>query len=105
MELSVSGITEEDQKIKRLSGDIQNISGKVQLSDLFTADFMNKHTKFESIGDLLNDCGFVLTSPNDFEKVTSGALDGEISSRTEFSGWEEMRTRAVQEYIAKKLNG
>lgn len=103
MQLSVSDIEKTAQAIRNKADKVRNISGKVTFAELFTKEFMNKYTKFDSISDLLGDCGFTLKSPEDFNEVKSGAFDAEISSRTEFSGWDEMEKAAVREYIAKKI--
>lgn len=104
MQLSVSDIEKAAQAIRDKADKVRNISGKVTFAELFPKEFMNKYTKFDSISDLFSDCGFTLKSPEDFNEVKSGAFDTEISSRTEFSGWEEMEKVAVREYISKRLN-
>ncbi len=104
MQLSTSDIENAAQAIRDKADKIRNISGKVTFAELFTKEFINKYTKFDSISDLFSACGFSLKSPEDFNEVKNGTFDTEISSRTKFSGWEEMKKIAVQEYIAKKLN-
>lgn len=104
MDLNASSIDKELSEIKSKSENLKRISGKVTFAELFTEDFLSKHSQYKAISDLLNDCGFTLDDPEALNALKNGAFDVEISSRTDFSGWDEMRSAAVRSYVANKIS-
>ncbi|MEZ3439490.1 MAG: hypothetical protein K1W18_11500 [Oscillospiraceae bacterium] len=72
------------------------------LAVLFPKQFMNKHSKFDSIIDLFNNCGIVVKNTGDFHSLKNGKYDSEIAANTDFSGWDTMSSAAIEELFASK---
>lgn len=81
----------------------QNEEHQVSFIDLFSGDFMKNHTKFGSIGEMLESSGHKVDSIEDFEKIPTQEWDAFVSKRTDFSNWEEMLKTAAEQYFSKKL--
>lgn len=67
------------------------------LAVLFPKQFMNKHSKFDSIVDLFNNCGIVIKNTDDFQSLKNGKFDSEIAANTDFSSWDKMTSAAIEE--------
>ena len=93
MSIDFTGFDELEKELRRLERNAKELSQTTEVSfnELFTAAFMNKHTSYSSIDELLDAGGF------------DEALDQFVSKVTSFSTWEEMLSEATSEYAARKL--
>lgn len=105
MKLSASDIGREAKRIREYADRIRNLPEKASLGDLFTKQFMNNHSKFDSLNDLFTYCGIVVKNAEDLQIVRDGKFDSEISANTDFGSWHEMEQAAINAYIARKAKG
>lgn len=105
MSIDFTGFDELEKELRRLERNAKELSQttEVTFNELFTAAFMNKHTSYSSIDELLDAGGFDAKTSEEFEKIPEEALDQFVSKVTSFSTWEEMLSEATSEYAARKL--
>lgn len=90
---------------KKLKEKIKSLPEKenVKLGDLFNDDFMQRYTSVSSFDKLFEAGGFDINSKEDFDAIPDDDFDSCIRQHTSFSSWEEMKQKALNEYIKKKL--
>ncbi|MEG6520443.1 hypothetical protein [Desulfotomaculum sp. 1211_IL3151] len=75
----------------------------VPFSDVFTSDFMEKHTKYNSFNDFLTAGGFQVNSHEDLKSIPDAEIDSHVVKFSDFSSWEEMLSEAAKQYVSKKF--
>jgi hypothetical protein len=65
---------------------------------------MRRYTDFKSVEDMLGGFGTPITSTEEFLRVPEGKWDAYVKAKTRFKSWDEMQTRAGQEYGERRLN-
>ncbi|MEK0176169.1 hypothetical protein WN867_03575 [Tetragenococcus halophilus] len=72
--------------------------GKVKADKLFTKQFMKRNTDFNSLDDFVSNYDDSITSRN-FHRALGRKFDKYVSSNSKFSNWNEMLTKAVENYL------
>lgn len=93
-----------DKVAKDLEKKAKAINGPVSFATLFNSSFMAKYTNLKAFEELLSLGGYIVNSKEDFEAIPEDEFDKLISENTKFSSWEEMYTKAAEEYVVSKLN-
>ncbi len=75
----------------------------VKLDELFTTEFMRKHTEYDSLDALFADGGLHFNSQEEFNNFPESELDKLISEKTSFPSWKEMSEQATGDYAMKQL--
>lgn len=75
----------------------------VSFKDLFTPSFMSSYTQFANFSELLIVGEFNVNSLEEFMALLDEKFDEFIKRTTQFQSWEEMQSKAVEEYV-KTLN-
>ncbi|MEA5466363.1 hypothetical protein [Leptothoe sp. PORK10 BA2] len=101
MSAQFSWTPEGKQFLNRLE-ELSN-SQQVSFSELFTQDFMQSYTQFQSLELMLEASGFSVESAEDFLAIPETEWDQFVSQTTQFSNWQEMQKTAAAELIKKKL--
>jgi hypothetical protein len=103
--LKIEGLDELQNKLKNLADKAQKLDGQhsVAISELLTASFLSKHTRFLSADDLFEASGYKVESQEDFSAIPDGKWDGFIRSISSFVSWEAMLSAAGEEWAAKQL--
>lgn len=86
---------------KDLEKKIETATGDTTMGELFPDSFMKQRTSLKSINDLFAAVG--VTEAGDVEKVVAAVLDKKVAELTEFSSWDEMKARALEELIIRRL--
>lgn len=68
----------------------------ILFTDLFTPEFMQQYTQFESIEELLLSGGFEINSEEDYEAIPDENIDAHVAKTTKFDTWKEMLTNAIE---------
>lgn len=76
----------------------KNQQGSTSINDIFTPDFMEKYTQFNSITEMLASGGFEINSEEDYEAIPDQAIDTFVAKTTKFNSWKEMLLNAVETY-------
>lgn len=103
MKIEIKGFDSLQKEIRSIEQRVRSLSGKVSFEQLFTTNFIRRHTDFGSMAELIDASGFSVESQEDFENIPDAEWDVFISERTRFENWEDMLQAAVDEYIEKKL--
>jgi hypothetical protein len=91
-------IREIESRAKKLEG-----TNDVPFRELFTQEFLSKHTSFSSLDDMFGKSGFTINSQEDFQNIQGEEWDKFISSNSNFKSWGEMFNTAGKEWISKQL--
>lgn len=104
-EINLEGLDEvldSLDKLRQKSRDIDR-TDKLSLGELFSDNFMKKYTDYDSIEKMFENSDFKIESQGDFEKIPDQEWDEYVRETTNFNNWEEMLSKAREEWIAKKL--
>ena len=85
-------------KINKLDGN-----GKVRFRDIFTAEFMENNTDFNSINQMFKQSDFEIRNEEDFNNLDENKLNCYVAENTDFSDWDEMTEKAISEWVKKEL--
>jgi hypothetical protein len=101
----VKGLDEAKRHLEQLKHKSEALSGEhlIPLKDLFTSDFLTKHTDFNSLDAMFHTSDFTIESEEDLKKVPDDKWDDFISKHTRFPNWKEMQGKAAEEYFLRKL--
>ena len=88
--------------LQRNADDLSN-GINVSFAELFPCTFMQKHTQFSSIDELVSAGGFKVESKEDFESIPDDEFNKHIASTTQFESWDDMINEAASQYAFKKL--
>lgn len=72
----------------------------LRFNELFTSDFMSKHTNYKSFDEFLSTSGFTQL----FEDIPDNDWDIYVSQHSTISSWDEMVDTATEQYVSKKLD-
>lgn len=105
MGIKMEGFDKFQKELKKMEQNAKKLSQKknVPFSELFTQKFMRQYTKFSSISELLDDCGYGELSQQEFEAIPEKEIDAKISERTKFKSWQEMLNAAGTDYVSSQL--
>ena len=105
MATSNKGLEQFHQQLQALARKAEAVGGKyeIPLLELFSDEFMQLHTDYDSLEAMLEASGFIVNSREDCQAIPSDQWDVFVANRTRFSDWQEMMQVAREEYIAKTL--
>lgn len=103
MKFKIDGLDELTRNLQNLRRRAENLSGPVKFDDLFPPEFMRRYTRLKSIDELLEASGRTISGTEDFEAIPGDEWDRVVTANTQFASWDEMKTRAGQEYAARRL--
>lgn len=103
--MKINGIDKLSKELSRLGDNAKKLSKKdsVDFSELFNRKFLSKHSSFSSFEDLVDKSPFTINSNQDFEAIPDDEWEKFITENTDFSSWEDMKSEATQEWVAKEL--
>ena len=103
LKFEMHGLDELEKQFDDLGKKADELNGaKVSFAELFNQLFMQEHTHFTSLTELLKSGGFS-DDADEFLKIPPEVLDGLVSEKTDFDSWEDMKQEAANEYTIKKL--
>lgn len=95
MGVKFKGFDEFTKKLDKLSG-----THTVSFDELFLPEFMARNTKFENIDDFAEKSGFNF---GDMDSIDDAELEDFVIKNTSFNSWQAMKTKAAEEWTARKL--
>jgi len=92
--------------IRKLQRNIERVAGEqsVTFGELFSDDFMLRHTDFPSISAMFDASPFKLETNEDLAAIPDEDLDAFVEANTRFSSWEEMKSAAAGEWMTRRIN-
>ena len=100
LDIEFEGFDELDRKLQDLQKRAAALDGdhQIPLAELLPPEFMERHTRFATLEAMLEATGY-----EDFEVVPDAEWDQLVTSRTQFSSWEEMQKAAAAEWIKRQM--
>lgn len=101
----IKGLDELQNKLKNLQFDIEKLSGEQKLSfkDIFPTSFMRRFTQFSSIDEMVKNSPFKVECEEDFKNIPDIDWDKYVKEKTYFQSWDQMLSKAGEEYIGKQV--
>lgn len=95
-------ISDLQKQLQKLADSVKNLEGETQVPshEIFTREFMQAHSHYNSFEDFFTDSGFTQS----LEDIPDAEWDVYVASKTNFLNWEEMFDAASEEYILKKID-
>lgn len=98
----------DDRNLRKLQQNAKSIGGEsfVQFSDLFSTNFLKKHSRFSSFDEFekaLSGAGIEIHSQEDFESLSEEKINSVIVANTQFKTFQEMIDTAAMSYLENKL--
>ncbi|WP_072337490.1 MULTISPECIES: hypothetical protein [unclassified Paenibacillus] len=81
---------------------IQEDPNHVSLDQLFNVSFMNKHTRFNSFEEFIEQGNFQVKTYEDIDNIPDELFDRHVDRQTDFANWKSMLDTANTEYAGKK---
>jgi hypothetical protein len=94
------------RKLQDLQRNAAELDGEhsVPFAELFPDEFMLRQTEFSGVQAMFDASGFKVVSSEDFAAIPDGQWDIFVKERTRFSSWDEMKSAAVQEWAARRMD-
>jgi len=91
--------------LNRLQREIKRIPKQQEVSfeKLFSESFMSRYTKFKSINEMVDKSPFKVENEEDFKNIPDLEWDKYVKENTSFHNWEEMLSKAGEEYLGKQV--
>ena len=101
IKFGLKGFDEVFKKLDKLNKEAESFKEqKVIFSELFSPAFMNEYTQFNSIDEMIEKSPFKVESEKDFKNIEWGRY---VKSKTSFQSWNEMMSKADEEYKSKRI--
>lgn len=97
------GFNDLNKFLNNLEQKVQKASGEVSFEDLFNEEFMQNYSDFSNINEFFNKSPFEFDNEEEFDRIDEKELDKYVSSHTKFSSWDEMKGKAGEEEIVRRL--
>ncbi len=99
------GVDRFKQRLRELERRAAALSGldRVPASELFTAEFMRRHTDFTTFDEMVAGTGYGVESLSDVDRVHEARWDAVVRHRTGFGSWAEMRRLAEESWVRREL--
>ncbi|WP_237087101.1 hypothetical protein [Paenibacillus ihbetae] len=101
----LDGLNEEKlQEIRDNASKLSEMQQEVPVEDVFTDAFVQRHTGFSSIGELLKSAGYQGTTDEDFDRfIQHSSISRFMAEHTPFDSWQAFQDQAVTAYITRLL--
>lgn len=73
-----------------------DVEGSMSFTDLFSSEFMQQYTRFDTIEELFSSGNFIINSEHDYEAISDKDIDAHVVKTTKFGSWKEMLTNAIE---------
>ena len=98
IEFDMSGMQELRKKLEELDGEHQ-----VPFEEMLTDKFISDNTNYSSLQEMLEKSCIKIESTDDLEDIPDNQRDDFIRQNTTFDIWDEMLSKAWEEWIKHKL--
>ena len=90
---------------RKLQRNVERVAGEqsVSFGELFSDDFMLRHTDFASIDAMFEASPFTLETNDDLAAIPEAELDAFVADNTRLSTWEEMKSAAGREWMTRRI--
>ena len=88
---------------EKLNKVVDDASGNVTLNTLFNQAFMAKYSTAKTIDEMFDEAGINIDSEDDFKALSEETKNSTVSKFTSFSTWEDMLSKASEEYMGCEI--
>lgn len=100
MSVEITGLGD----VEGLADRLESLGGEIPVGELFTPDFMQNYTEFDTFEQFLDDSKWEIATQEDFERIPEDEFDEYVDENTGFDSWETMLSVAGREYVMRQLN-
>ncbi|MFC5133482.1 MULTISPECIES: hypothetical protein [Haloferacaceae] len=93
-----------EKALEEQSGLRMNEQNEIPFEQLFTEEFMQLYTEFDSFEALLEASQWDVKDEDDFEAIPEDAFDTYVDEHTDFPSWEVMSQTAAQRFLERQFN-
>lgn len=92
-------------QFEQMAENARELDGKneVAFAELFTEEFMRRHTDVTSFEAFLQESRWEVESEQEFEAIPEDEFDEYVGHSSEFESWEEMLGTAGTEWLASEI--
>ena len=103
--MKIKGLDKLQKNIKKLEQNAKKMDGdnSIPFNELFSYEFMNKNTNFDSIDDFFRSSGIEVNSQEELQELDERILDDAVVRFTQYSSWDEMIHEAGAVFFKKQL--
>ncbi len=108
MSKRVKGFDKLMNSLDKLQDNADKLDGShnVDFQELFSEDFLKKHTNSSDIYEFIESSNLNVKDQDSFnEIVLTDEWNSYVKSSTNFPSWDKMQEQATSDYISKKLFG
>lgn len=81
-----------------------NEPNEIPFEQLFTQEFMQLYTEFESFEALLESSQWEVEEQEDFEAIPEDDFDSYVDEHTDFPSWEVMYQTAAERFLERQFS-
>ncbi len=89
--------------VSEIERKAKEASGSIDLTDLFSDEYMHQRTRFSSFEEFLQSGGYDIQCSDDFEAIPESEFDLHVRTQTSFLDWPDMQKDAYAFYMEQKL--
>ncbi|MGN8217265.1 hypothetical protein ACTG0T_02780 [Halococcus morrhuae DSM 1307] len=106
MSVEIKGFEELAGKLDRLAENADSIDGEntVSFDELFTPEFMQTYTEYDSIESFFGQSRWTVETQDDFKHIPEDDFDRYVDDHTGFNSWEAMLSAAAREWTTRQLS-
>lgn len=97
-----SGLKKELEKFEKQASDLSK-GHETTLDNILNNDFIAKYTDFTDFDTFIENSPLKGHTSETLSEVSDESLDKFASTHSQFDNWDDLYTRAGEEYIAKYL--
>ncbi len=103
--MGIDGFDDLMDDLEELEDDLEEFEGEhdVPLTEMFTEEFMQTYTDFESIEAFFGESPWEVESQEDLEAIPDGEADKYVAEHTAFDTSDEMLSAAGNEWTKRQL--
>lgn len=103
--MKITGLDDLQKHLEKLTNNAESLNGMpdVPLDEFLDKSFLQKHTQFSSLTELIENSDFDVQLAEDFKAIPDDDWDQYIGSISKFPDWTSMISSATQSWTAKKL--
>lgn len=104
VKFEMKGFDKLEKRLKEIERKAkETIEKEWSFEELFTSDFMKKHTKYDSIEKFLKDSPADTDTQEEFDKRDKTKFDRFVKENSEFNNWEEFSSMAGNQLAKREL--
>ena len=104
IKFELKGLEELSKNLDKITKELESFKDqRVTFNQLFQPAFMAKYTQFRTINEMVEKSPFKVESEEDFKNIPDKEWDNYVKEKTSFQSWDEMMSKAGQEYLGKKV--